>query len=358
MCKVYNPIGCLTTIKSHLREHHIDEYKSLNELINFQKNYAATRQQIVSNHKRLVEQEKVKLIDEIARIEYSIKTKKNEAEQVLLLELGKLKQRLNNLPSAHSNIVKAFVNYVKKIFLKLKVLITKLFFNFKVTHTLKQLTSSYNEKNSRYQYIDECFDNAVKESSLLQLRELDRKKGIIDEINSSIYGALGEQKVVRELENLPDEYILINDFTCSFNSPIYNRQENDYIKSIQIDHLLLSPAGIFLIETKNWSQNSLNDISLRSPVQQIKRTNFALYRMLNGEISNTKLALNKHHWGNRKVPIKNLIVFIGHKPIEEFQYVKILTLNNLLSYIKYFKSSLSTNETQIIASYLLNIATK
>ncbi|WP_365297818.1 nuclease-related domain-containing protein [uncultured Mucilaginibacter sp.] len=61
---------------------------------------------------------------------------------------------------------------------------------------------------------------------------------------------------------------------------MYNRKEEDFIKYIQIYNILLSPAGIFLIETKNWSQNSLNDTNLFSPVRQIKRTNFALYKII------------------------------------------------------------------------------
>jgi hypothetical protein len=192
-------------------------------------------------------------------------------------------------------------------------------------------------------------------SSSPQLQQLDRKKRIIDELNNSIYGALGEEKVVKELEKLSDEYILINNFACEFHPPIYRRQENDYIKSIQIDHVLVSPSGIFIIETKNWSRLSVNNTSLYSPVQQIKRTNFALYKMLKGEISNDRLALNKHHWGDRKIPIRNLIVLINHKPIEEFEHVKILTLNNLLGYVNYFKPSFRIGETQMITSYLLNI---
>ena len=358
MCKVYNPIGSLTTIKSHLHAHNVNEYRSLNELINFQKNYSLARQQIISDHKLLVEQEKNTLRGEITQLDHSIKAKKNALERQLILELEKLKHRLDNLPLVHSNIIQALVNFVKKIVLKLKIQINKLTFNFKIVYSLKHLTKNYNEKNGRYQYIVSYFEDAVVESSLPQLQELDRKKGVIDQINSSIYGALGEQKVVRELEKLSEGHILINDFTCRFHPPIYNRQENDYIKSIQIDHILLSPSGIFLIETKNWSQHSLNDTSLYSPVQQIKRTSFALYKILNGEISSAKLTLNKHHWGDRKIPIRNLIVLINHKPIEEFQYVKVLTLNNLLSYVNYFKPCFSTNETQTIANHLLNFIGK
>jgi hypothetical protein len=135
----------------------------------------------------------------------------------------------------------------------------------------------------RYQYLVSHFEEAVTESGRGALNDLDHKKRVIDEINSYIYGAIGEQKVVEELKQLPDDYILINDFTLTFDKPIFYSQERSYIKSVQIDHLLISPAGIFLIETKNWSKESLKNINLRSPVAQIKRTNYALYKLLSGQ---------------------------------------------------------------------------
>jgi hypothetical protein len=195
----------------------------------------------------------------------------------------------------------------------------------------------------------------VEESSQTALSEIERKKSVIDTLSSFIYGALGEQKVVKTLESLSDEYFLINDFSVSFSPAIYNRQENDFIKSIQIDHLLVAPSGIFLIETKNWSEKSLENLSLRSPVQQIKRASFVLFRLLNNEMSNFHLCLDKHFWGDKKISIKNLIVFTNTKPKEEFQFVKILTLNELLGYINFFKSTFSSTETQRIADFLLSI---
>jgi formyltetrahydrofolate hydrolase len=188
MCKVYNQIGSLTTIKLHLHEHNINEYKSLNELINFQKNYIFTRQQITANHKLLVEQEKNTLSDEIPKLDYSIKSKKNALQRQLILKLKKLKHRLDNLPLVHSNIIQAIIFFIKKIILKFKIQINKLTFNFKIAYSLKYLIRNYNKKNSRYQYIVSCFEDAVMESSLPQLQELDRKKGVIDQINNSIYG--------------------------------------------------------------------------------------------------------------------------------------------------------------------------
>src|SRR5690606_9508979 len=123
---------------------------------------------------------------------------------------------------------------------------------------------------------------------------------IIDEVNSFIYGAIGEQKVVKVLESLSDDYVLINDFCLSFKPPIYNRAENDYIQSIQVYHLFIGPSGIFLIATKNLSERSINDLSLRSPVCQLRTTNFALFRVLNQSSSN--LGLEHHHWGKKWSP--------------------------------------------------------
>ena len=167
---------------------------------------------------------------------------------------------------------------------------------------------------------------------------------------------MGEHKVVKELANLSDENILINDFTLSFHPAIYNRQENDYIKSIQIDHLLVTPSGVFIIETKNWSEKSLASLDLRSPIQQIKRTSFALFNILTGDISKCRINLKRHHWGDRKILIKNVIVMTNSKPNEEFQYVKVLTVNELLNYVKYFKPIFTSSETEAIASYLLKLS--
>ena len=354
MCNVYRSVGSLTTIKSHLQRNNVTGLTSLNELIAFQKNYSTSRQQIISKHELSITQEKNDLNSEISQLDQLIKVTKTALEEDLRKEIEQLKQQLHCLSTSSKNIIRSLINYFKKNSLKRKIRNSELNFDSKISFELGQSINTLTEKNNRYHFITSHFNDAVQESSRASLWELERKKKVIDEINSSIYGAIGEQKVVKELENLSNDYFLINDFCLSFSPPIYNRQENDHIRSIQIDHLLVSPFGVFLIETKNWSHQSLNNLSLRSPVQQIKRTNFALYKMLSGEIPGL-LNLNQHHWGERKIPIKNLIVLTNHKPNEEFQYVKVVTLSELLSYIKYFKPSFSSMETQVIAKYLLNL---
>ncbi len=353
MCKVYNTIGCLTNIKSHLHEQRIYDFKSVKELIYFQKNYATIRENIISEHELLIEQEKKNLGEAITQLNELIETTKSDTEQKLGQELEYLKEQFENLPSP-TTVMKVYVYYFKKAILWVKIQRASHLFNSKVESSIEHLINSLSEKSNRFHYIDSSFASAVNQSCLLPLQELDYKKRTIDQIDKSILGAIGEQKVVKELEKLTDDYILINDFTYTFHPPLYNRQENDHIMSVQIDHLLVAPSGIFLIETKNWSQSSLRNLSLRSPVEQVKRTSFALYHLLNVRVNMSLLALKQHHWGDRKIPIRNLIVLINNRPNETFQYVKILNLNELLSYITYFEPCFSGKEVENIAQNLLN----
>ncbi len=353
MCKVYNPVGSLSVIKKQLHNHGIKDFHSINDLISFMKNFSATREQIISNSSLSIKQEKEKLKEEIVLLEDFIETCRSEYTNNLHTELEQLKKQLDTLRSAQSNFFERINSYLKGNSIQSKIRNIETNFDSKIANSLRRYTDPFIQKKRRFDYIEHNFERAVQENTYVHLREIDRRKTVVDELTPSIYGAIGEQKVSKEFEHLSDDYILINDFSCSFHPPIYNRQESYYIQTVQIDHILVSPAGVFLIETKNWSEQSMKNLSLRSPVDQIKRTSFALYITLNGEQA---ISLLQHHWGERKIPIKNLIVMINQKPREEFQYVKILTLKELCNYIEYFKPVFSREETQMIANYLLRLS--
>jgi hypothetical protein len=356
MSRTYNTIGSLTTLKAHLEESNIYDFKSLKEVIDFQSTFATSRQQLISHHKNLIEEEKKLLNMELKNLDIAIEKQKKHTVEILTDEIDKLKQ-LYDVYTSHipTNLFQKITNNLRLWNYNRKIKNKENKFDSEVKKTISHLVNNYQEKSNRYQYITSNEDEAVKHSVNHSLSELERKKAVIDNLNSFIYGALGEQKVVKTLENLSDDYFLINDFSVSFSPAIYNRQEKDYIKSVQIDHILVAPSGIFLIETKNWSEKSLENLSLRSPVQQIRRTSFVLFKLLNNEMSNYHLRLDRHHWGDKKISIKNLIVMTNTKPQEEFQYVKVLTLNELLGYINYFRPTFSINEPQRIADFILRI---
>ena len=356
MSKTYNMIGSLSTLKSHLEENNIYDFKSLKEVIDFQSSFTTKRQQLISHHEKLVEQEKNILKAELNQLDAEIKTQKQQSEIDLTDKIEKLKQQLNiSTNYSSTNFFKILTKNFRQWNYKRQLRDKERNFDTEVKHSIRKLVDIRKVKTNRYQFITSQFTDAVQQSSQASLLEIERKKTVIDQLSSYIYGALGEQKVVKTLETLSDEYFLINDFTLYFSPALHNKRENEYIKSIQIHHLLVAPSGIFLIETKNWGEKSLENLSLRSPVKQIKRTSFVLFKLLNNEISNFHLHLDKHHWGDKKISIKNLIVLTNKKPIEEFQYVKILTLNELIGYINYFKPIFSSTDTQKISEFLLKI---
>lgn len=352
MCIIYNPVGSLTVVKDHLHHHGLEEFQSIKGLIHFQKSYVAAQQQIHIRHTQLIEQEKRTLEVDIVQLEAFLEAERTTLAEKLRGQNNLLKHQLDQLSSSPAGMIQQLIQYFRKSWIKIKIRKSELLFKNRIATELKKSTTSLTQKRKRYQYLVSHFTEAVNQSSRSALQELDNKKRIIDEINPFIHGALGEQKVVNELAHLPDDYILINDFNCSFDPAIYHRQDNSYIKSVQMDHLLVSPAGIFLIETKNWSEDSLNNPNLYSPVAQIRRASFALFKMLSEEISDI---IGTHYWGSRKIPVKNLIVFTNQKPNKAFQYVKVLTLNELRQYITYFKPVFSSQETQMIAQYLLGL---
>jgi hypothetical protein len=60
---------------------------------------------------------------------------------------------------------------------------------------------------------------------------------------AKIKGVIGEKRVIKQLQKLPTEdYKVINDITIVHESG-----------SSQIDHIVLSPYGVFVIETKNYT---------------------------------------------------------------------------------------------------------
>jgi len=182
---------------------------------------------------------------------------------------------------------------------------------------------------------------AVKIYTEKYLGRLNRISSEIEKNKNLIYGALGELQVIDTLKELSDDYYLINDYRRFFTHPIYNRQNKDAIHSIQIDHLLIGPAGLFIIETKNWSLKSMERVDFFSPVEQVKRAGFAIFVFLNKSLQGHFYSNFYDNWGQEKVSPKQIVVSLHKKNHENFQYVKVLSLEDLIPYIQNSKREFS-----------------
>lgn len=354
MCKIHNTIGALKTIQIELVKNNIDDFQSIEELIAFKKEYQTIEQNVIQKYNLIIQNEKSKLEKELNNFHFILESKIVANKSNYNLKRRALFQEIENLLPAKNRIIPTIIDFWSNFIIWSKITLN--YFTYKLKSyqiVINTLIKTANSKK-RYKYIANNFDKAVAKSYTAELNNISKKNKIITQINNFIYGAIGEQKVVNVLNSLNDNYIVINDFNYTFNTPLKNKYENSVIKTIQIDHVVIAPAGIFIIETKNWSIQSIINKELKSPVKQIKNAKYALNAILDKSMQ-LKWNLNNHHWGSPKILIRNIIVLINQKPVEEFKFVKICSLNKLIGYIEYFDTIYTSAEVNKIANYLLKV---
>lgn len=353
MTIVKGQIEPLKKLRDTLDKNGIIRFNSITEINEFLKGYDSERSAIPKNIASALDNEIKELETGLAECKKTYEKSKEDSKNEINSEISSLAVKLEQ------QIEKRNKNIFNKIFFYLHVKAlarkkSKLEKNIdKIIH--KKVRVSEKEvirAKGKLGNITGNKDKIISDRCAKSYKEIDDTKEVIDGLYSLIAGAVGENSVVKELQKLSDEYYLINDFSIKFNPPIFNRKENDKIFSIQIDHLLICNSGVYILETKNWSEQSIQNIDLRSPVKQIKRTSYALFVLLNSDSKYNDIELERHHWGNKKIPIRSLIVMVNGKPKEEFKHVKILSLNELNGYIKYFDPVFNDAEVKSIYDYL------
>ena len=355
MTIVEGQIEPLKKLKEILIKKGITRFNSIGSINKFLKNYDSEKNKIPQDIE-------YKLDLEIKSLQSSLDKHQQFYDDLKVETTNKANIRLKSLQDKFELVKeKRNKSLIGKMFFfpqftTLKIKISNLENNFeKIIHS-KTHTSEHEvikTKNKVEHYLDNK-DKIILERSSVCYEELAYTKEVLEGLYTLIAGAIGENSVVKELQKLSGKYVLINDFSKKFNPPIYNRKENDRICSIQIDHLLIANSGIFILETKNWSKKSIQNLDLRSPIKQIMRTSYALFVLSNSESEYNDINLNSHHWGNKQIPIRSIIVMTNGKPNEKFKYVKVVSLNELNGYITYFDPIFSDEEVKNISDYLRN----
>jgi hypothetical protein len=167
-------------------------------------------------------------------------------------------------------------------------------------------------------------------------------------------GVIGEQSIVELLKNLGDEFYLINDIVLQ--KPYGN-----------IDHVVLGPNGIFVIETKNYGGTIVcngdewyrryrgkygpKDYPLPSPSKQAKRNAVQLRAFLINNIKNRNIDL-------KRLFVNCLLVFTGSDIDLDLNNptVPILKAEELPSFIANFESNnkFSAVDLEFIANSIID----
>ena len=143
-------------------------------------------------------------------------------------------------------------------------------------------------------------------------------------------GEKGEEKVILELNKIKEYHHLLNNITLV---------DKTSSMSHQIDHILIHPHGIFVIETKNYygeiicDNNKqwfkiINGVKTRisNPLLQNKSHQISLYRSLKGEYQSIPVVVFVENNApylpdDNCINLKDLLLFISSYPYEH-KYTK------------------------------------
>lgn len=353
MATIYRQIGALTQLLDELEREGIGAFRTLDDIRSFRNDCESSLNRIREEYREILRQEVVDLESEYRRLSLKLDQKIRERGTLLQNELKELKGALARNENRNM-LMRLFFFFWKKRLTRRK----KILENFFENEAERPFREEFVKLDSLRAEIEDRTNNPenwVERYSASEIEKQQRILSVLRKLNPLFYGAEGEERVAGELSNLPDTYILINDYWLEFSQPIYDRNNDDRIYSIQIDHVVVGPTGLYLVETKNWNRDSVENPELFSPIRQLKRSNYAIYRVLNaaverGEIDN----FSNHHWGNRRISPKNILCLMNHRPNQEFQYVKTLSENQIASYVRNQRQTFSQIEVNSLAEYLLS----
>ncbi|MFX0012867.1 MAG: NERD domain-containing protein, partial [Candidatus Hermodarchaeota archaeon] len=251
------------------------------------------------------------------RLKEDLEKKKLELQETFIRE----KEKLVSIPlNSKGN------KRIKKID---KILEKKLEKPFK--KDIKQIKKTEKAQITKEKNLEKSVEKSVE--------HLKKAHNIIEENTPFFAGAIGENAVIKELRKLPESYYIINEAKLSFSRSIRWKKYGEYVKSCKIDHAVVGPTGIFLIETKNWNPQRMQTVRF-TPHKQIERAGYIFF-----------IHMMDHF--NRKFPIYQIVATYKQLPQIHYNgYVTQLTIGELVDHILRRKGSLNQLEIQAIVDWL------
>ncbi|MCX6086508.1 MAG: nuclease-related domain-containing protein [Caldiserica bacterium] len=149
--------------------------------------------------------------------------------------------------------------------------------------------------------------------------------------------AVAERAVIRTLSTLPDDFVLINDLHLRYDRDI--PFEDSYLKTAQLDHLLIGPTGAYAIETRNWSRTAIVDGDEADPVLQVTRASFLCSHILKDA-------------GCDQI-VRSVVACDGAPPTRSGgAHVAIMPTARLLAYVQYGPQLMSVQDVALVCGTL------
>jgi hypothetical protein len=157
-------------------------------------------------------------------------------------------------------------------------------------------------------------------------------------------GREGEERVKGLLAKLGPEYTYVHDVMIPGN--------ND--DTSQIDHVVISPYGIFIIETKTYNGYIKGYENAQKWVQFLRKSRYEFYNPIKQNEGHIKALRNLFKDKNKILPMYSIVVFVGARGLEvEAITAKVIQETELLDTIQSYDTiRLTVDNINIIKNYL------
>ena len=153
-------------------------------------------------------------------------------------------------------------------------------------------------------------------------------------LDSRIKGTKGEKRVSSVLNKLDkSKYKILNDVLVRAKD-----------KTVQIDHIVVSIYGIFVIETKNYSGNIYGDGYKDKWTQYIGREKNLFQNPLRQNYGHYKTIADLLNISDDKL-IKPVVVFAGTAKLKISNANNVVYIRNLYNYVDYYKEEIINIKT-------------
>jgi hypothetical protein len=350
MARLHNRNGSLTELLEKFRWQGIHSFTNFNEIRKYHDSYSANVQEINKQGSELLEQNIQDIENQIEKETVDLDTNVRNHKSALILEKASLGNAIQEYTN-NADIKSRLIHWIPLLLAKRRFNKLEHCLDIEVNRPFQKMITLIEQLKSELQ--DKKVNNE-KWALFFVEKELMRAftiKSVLDTNRSLYYGAEGEERALTELSALPDAYAIINDYRKKFPKPIYDRKNHDHISSIQVDHIVIGPTGLFLIETKNWSKKSVEREDFFSPIKQIRRSSFAVFVLVNKSIEDSRMSIFSSGWGSKKISPKNILLLMNNKPSEVFQFVQVVTLDEVRSYISKGPEIYSNEEVVQLESF-------
>lgn len=141
--------------------------------------------------------------------------------------------------------------------------------------------------------------------------------------SAELAGAEAELAIIDRLRTLSSTVVVFNDVRLEATRNIHFN--GAALVSAQIDHVVLTPAGVFVIETKNWSHRFVESGDFYDPFEQVSRASYLCYDLLRENFGKTR--------------VRSIIASVGSLPdAPRDSYIKVVRPERLNSYISGFRN--------------------